>query len=183
MNATQTPLGLIGKFSGPLALLLILGCAPTLRGADTGLKVGDAFPDLSTFSLEGDLPAALKGRIVVVDFWASWCAPCKETFPLLEELHHRFSKQGLVILAVNEDKSRTAMAEFLKEHPVTYSVVRDPKKKLAAQVNVPGLPTSYILDREGKVLLIESGTRIARNRRGFVKEIERLVQENAKEKR
>src|SRR5262249_59923547 len=125
--------------------------------ADGTLKVGDTFPDLARLDLEGDLPPSLTARVVIVDFWASWCAPCKDTFPLLEELHHRFGKQGLVILGVNEDKNRTAMKEFLKDYPVTFSVVRDAKKKLAAQVNVPALPTSYILDGKGRVLWIESG--------------------------
>jgi thiol-disulfide isomerase/thioredoxin len=172
---------------GPLGLLALLAAGAVLGGplaqaADKALKVGDAFPDFSSFSLEGEVPAMLKGKIVLVDFWASWCAPCKETFPLLEELHHRFAKQGLVILAVNEDKSRTAMSEFLKEYPVTFSVVRDVKKRLAAKVNVPALPTSYILDGGGKVLLIESGTRIAQDRKGFIKQIEYLVQKHNQEK-
>src|SRR5512145_2476826 len=133
------------------------------RAGAKAISVGDTFPDLASFSLEGDLPTALKGKIVVVDFWASWCAPCKETFPLLEQLHFRFGRQGLVIVAVNEDKSRAAMTEFLDDHPVTFTVVRDAKKKLAATVNVPKLPTSYVLDRNGKVLFIESGARVAGN--------------------
>src|SRR6266850_442149 len=133
-----------------LALAAILLATPILRGTDTGLKVGETFPDFATYSLEGELPATLKGKIVIVDFWASWCSPCKDTFPLLEELHHRFARRGLVVIAVNEDKSRPAMTEFLKEYPVTFSVVRDAKKKLAATVNVPALPTSYLLDGEGK---------------------------------
>jgi thiol-disulfide isomerase/thioredoxin len=173
VRARLGPFGLLAAILGGLSLAAAVG---------TALKVGDVFPELSSFALEGELPATLNGRIVVVDFWASWCAPCKETFPLLEELHHRFGKQGLVILAVNEDKNRRAMTEFLKEHPVTFSVVRDTKKKLAAHVNVPALPTSYILDGDGKVLTIESGTLIAQNRKEFVKQIERWVEKN-KEKR
>src|SRR5882672_9243777 len=109
--------------------LALFWCVPFLSAAEHGLRVGDSFPDLSNFSLEGEPPPALKGKIVLVDFWASWCAPCKETFPLLEQLHHRLGRKGFVILAVNEDKSRTAMAEFLKEYPVSFSVVRDARKK------------------------------------------------------
>ena len=151
-------------------LALALGCVA--MASKSAVRIGDAFPDLNSFALEGELPAALKGKIVVVDFWASWCAPCKDTFPMLEELHHRFGKDGLVIIAVNEDKSRPAMNEFLKGNPVTFCVVRDHERKLAARVNVPALPTSYILDREGKVLAIESGVRVAQNRRNFVKRVE-----------
>ena len=157
-----------------LALAFLLLCPPR-RAMAVELKVGDTFPDLAPFGLEGELPATLKGKIVVVDFWASWCDPCRRTFPLMEELHHRFSKQGLIILAVNEDKSRAAMSEFLKESPVTFRVVRDARKKLAADVRVPALPTSYILDGDGKVISIQSGESIARNRRKFVKDIEDLL--------
>lgn len=160
--------------------VMMLAAAPLVASAAAGLKAGDAFPELSTFALEGDLPPIQKGQIVVVDFWASWCGPCKKTFPLLEELHHRFGKQGLVILAVNEDKSRAAMNEFLKDNPVTFSVVRDSKKQLAAAVNVPALPTSYVLNGEGKIHSIQSGASIARNRRQFIQEIEELLEKNSK---
>lgn len=159
-----------------LLLLLLLACASPLDAAlEPELKVGDPFPDLTQISLEGTLPPGLPGKVLVVDFWASWCGPCRQTFPLMEELHHRFAKNGLVIIAVNEDKSRGAMAEFLKEYPVTFAVVRDAKKSLAAAVNVPGLPSSYIVDRNGKVRAIVSGEKIAQNRKGFVREVEELL--------
>ena len=117
---------------------------------------------------------------VFVDFWASWCGPCERTFPLMEELHHRYGQRGLVILAVNEDRSRAAMDEFLKEHPVTFAVVRDTKRKLVAEINVPALPTSYLLDGSGKVQSIHPGARTAKNSKAFTKEIERLLEQNSK---
>jgi thiol-disulfide isomerase/thioredoxin len=157
-----------------LWLVLALAAWPG-RGAEAELKVGEVFPALDGFGLEGQLPASWKGRIAVVDFWASWCEPCQHTFPILEELHHRFGKQGLVILAINEDRSKAAMVEFLKEYPVTFTVLRDAKKKLAATVNVPSLPCSYVLDREGKVHLIVSGEKIARSRKEFVRQVEELL--------
>src|SRR6266498_2262845 len=169
-----------GKHS-PLPRLLAAAlflAAPRLDASDAELKVGDVFPDLSGFALEGDLPAGLKGKIVVVDFWASWCGPCRRTFPLMQELHHRFAKQGLVILAVNEDQSRRAMEEFLRLYPVTFGVVRDAKKKLAAAVNVPSMPTSYVLNGEGKVDSIQTGEQIIQNRKSFIKGVEKLLQEN-----
>ena len=170
-----------------IRLLLALWCACAGPAAAWGapaptnstLKVGEVFPDLARFELAGEWPASLKGRIVVVDFWASWCGPCQKTFPLMEELHHRYGKRGLVILAVNEDKSRAAMEEFLKEHPVTFAVVRDAKRKLAAEINVPALPTSYVLDGTGRVHSVQPGARTAKNSKEFIKEIEALLEQNS----
>jgi thiol-disulfide isomerase/thioredoxin len=170
---------------GPRSGAALLGfCAGVLMSSlghsatNSTLKVGDTFPPLSRFELEGDPPTSLKGRIVVVDFWASWCGPCRKTFPILEELHHRYAKRGLVILAINEDKSRAAMDEFLKENPVTFSVLRDPKRKLAAEVLVPALPTSYLLDGSGKVHSIQPGARTAKDSRILIKAVETLLEQN-----
>src|SRR5262245_37219632 len=164
---------------------VMTGCALLLTSsftrAETNLtvRVGDVFPQLTKFELEGEVPASLKGKVVVVDFWASWCGPCRKTFPVMEELHHRYAKRGLVILAVNEDKSRPAMDEFLKENPVTFTVLRDAKRKLAAEVKVPALPTSYLLDSQGKVRSIQPGARTAKNSKELIKEVEGLIQENS----
>ena len=168
-------------FSG-IALACCLGLLTPALGhgaTNSTLKVGELFPQLSRFELEGELPASLKGRIVVVDFWASWCGPCRKTFPLMEELHHRYAKRGLLILAVNEDKSRAAMDEFLKENPVTFTVLRDAKRKLAAQVRPPVLPTSYLLDAAGKVHSIQPGARTAKDSRALLKEVEALLEQNS----
>src|SRR5689334_1159205 len=87
-----------------LALLCLFSlCMPALpaeTGGHASLKVGDRFPDLAKYELEGSLPPSLRGKMVVVDFWASWCAPCQKTFPLMEELHLRYGRRGLVILAI-----------------------------------------------------------------------------------
>src|ERR1043166_3034098 len=163
-----------------LALAALLLVSPLASVANGDLKIGDPFPDLSGLGLEGDLPTALRGSVLVVDFWASWCAPCRHTFPLMEELHHRFGNRGLIILAINEDKSRPAMNEFLKENPVTFRVLRDARKKLAVTVNIPGLPTSYLVDRNGKVQAIQSGEDIIQNRRAFVKKVQKLLDNTPK---
>ena len=157
-----------------LALGLALFTHLTFAGGPT-VKAGDPFPDLSKFGIEGKLPDTLKGKIVVVDFWASWCGPCKDSFPVMEELHRRFSDKGLVILAINVDESRAAMEEFLKEHPVTFSVVRDAKKKLVAAVNIASMPTSFILDADGKVHSIHNGFRGVETRKKYIKEIQALL--------
>ena len=165
-----------------LAVLFLAGGAMALAAEEPAIKVGDTFPNFTDFALEGELPRELKGRLVIVDFWASWCGPCRGTFPLMEDLHRRLGKRGLVIVAVNEDKSRVAMTEFLKQHPVNFTVLRDAKKKLAAKVNVAMLPASYILDGDGKVISIQGGERTMENRTEFIKLVEDLLEKQVTRK-
>lgn len=160
-----------------LLWVLALGI-PAAGAADTNtLQVGQSFPDPARFEIEGNWPTPLQGKVVLVDFWASWCGPCQKTFPLMEELHHRYNRRGFVIVAVNEDRSRTAMTDFLKDRPVAFTVVRDEKRKLAASLNVPSLPTSYLLDGRGRVRSIHPGARTARNSKELIREIEALLAE------
>ena len=113
-----------------------------------GLKPGDAFPDLSGFKLEGKLPDSTKGKVVLVDFWASWCEPCKQSFPVMEQLHKRYSDRGLVIIAVNVDENRPDMEAFLKQNTASFTVMRDPAQKLVDKAGIATMPSSFLLDRE-----------------------------------
>ena len=138
------------------------------------LKEGDAFPDLKTFKLEGELPA-LAGKVVIIDFFASWCGPCKDSFPVMQELHEKFGGQGLVILAVNLDKKVEDMKEFLAKHPVTFSIVRDASGALAKEVKVPTMPSSFIIDRSGKVQFLHRGFKCDKSKEEYVRQITELL--------
>jgi thiol-disulfide isomerase/thioredoxin len=158
--------------SAMLQFALALGLARAALAAP--LKEGDAFPDLSRFGLEGTLPD-LHGKIVIVDFFASWCDPCKESFPVLEELHQKYGGQGLVIVAVNLDRKRADMEEFLKQHPASFTIVRDAANKLVAAVKIPTMPSSFLLDRSGKVHAFHRGFKGAETEKQYVGEIESLL--------
>ena len=162
-----------------LALVVALVIPRWVCAGGATLKEGDTFPELTQFPIEGKLPDTLKGKIVVVDFWASWCGPCKESFPVMEELQARFGKQGLVILAVNVDENRAAMDEFLKDHPSTFTIVRDAKKKLVSQVNIQSMPTSFVLNGDGKIVSVHKGFHGAETRKKYVQEIEDLVKKTS----
>lgn len=149
--------------------------AGTFSTAPAALKVGDDFPDLAGFKLEGKLPDSLKGKIVMVDFWASWCGPCKETFPAMNDLQKKYGDKGLVIIAVNEDEESSDMRDFLKENPATFVVVRDPKQKLVAVAGIQTMPSSFMLDETGKVRFAHSGFHGAETRKQYVQEIESLL--------
>jgi thiol-disulfide isomerase/thioredoxin len=140
-----------------------------------GVKAGDTFPDLGGFKLEGKLPEATKGKVVMVDFWASWCEPCKQSFPVMEELHKRYAEKGLVIIAVNVDENRTDMESFLKKNAATFVVVRDASQKLVEKAGIATMPSSFLIDREGKVKYLHTGFRGAETKKKYEEEIESLL--------
>ena len=156
------------------------GAGTETREAATGtnapvVKLGDTFPDPGGFGVEGEIPRDLKGKVVIVDFWASWCGPCQESFPLMEDLYRRYRAEGLVVLAVNVDESRSAMKTFLSDNPVSFPVVRDAKRRLVTRVNVTSMPTSFLLDRNGVVRFMHPGYKGHETKRLYTREIEQLL--------
>lgn len=159
------------------ALALTLSVAAAFAGGKN-LKVGDPLPDLATFGLEGKLPDDLKGKVVLLDFWASWCGPCKESFPVMEDLHQKYAAKGLVILAVNVDEERSAMQDFLKAHPVNFPVVHDATKKLVGTANISSMPTSLVIGADGKVASIHKGFHGKETAKQYASEVEKLLAGN-----
>ncbi len=101
------------------------------------------------------LPAGIgpvKAKVIWVDFWASWCAPCRRSFPWLNEMQSKYGEEGLEIVAVNVDKDRKLADEFLDQTPADFMVRFDPKGKLASKFDVQAMPSSFLLDASGKVL-------------------------------
>jgi thiol-disulfide isomerase/thioredoxin len=93
---------------------------------------------------------AYKGKVVYIDFWASWCGPCRESFPWMNAMQQKYSKDGLVILAVNVDTDKASAAKFLATHPAQFDIWYDPKGELAKQFAVQTMPSSFVLGRDGK---------------------------------
>lgn len=120
------------------------------------LARGAVFPSLADAQLEGALPAT-QGRVVLVDFWASWCAPCKASFPALGQLHADYGARGVTILGVSEDDKAKDYAAFLKKYAPPFATVRDAAHKLAGAVKVPAMPTTVVVGRDGRVRAIFTG--------------------------
>lgn len=99
-----------------------------------------------------------RGKVVVVDFWASWCAPCRRSFPWLNEIQAKY-RDRVVVIGVNVDRSQADAAQFLRDVPATFPVIYDPEGKLAARYEVPGMPSSYIFDAQGKLVARHIGFR------------------------
>ncbi len=95
-----------------------------------------------------------KGKVVLVNFWASWCPPCKEEMPIFEKVYQKYNDKNFVILAVNMDTSEGALKEFLEKNRYSFPIVRI---KGEAGLNIPGLPTSYLVDKDSSVKKIRLG--------------------------
>lgn len=137
------------KYKFVIALLFVF--AAQVSAADTA-------PDFSLPTSNGYITLkSLKGRVVYVDFWASWCDPCRESFPWMNQMQERYAKQGLSIVAINLDKDRKLADQFLNEVPVNFKVAFDPEGKVATAYNVLGMPSSYLIDRGGNIHYVHVG--------------------------
>jgi thiol-disulfide isomerase/thioredoxin len=141
------------------ALLCALGAMLLTASSARALTPGDApraidMPDQMGKRVE---LAALKGKVVIVDFWASWCGPCKKEMPVLEALHVKYAAQGLVIVGVNIDSSSKKMNKFLKNTPVSFRIVHDRKLVVANRYEPETMPTSYFIGRDGTVRYVHEG--------------------------
>jgi thiol-disulfide isomerase/thioredoxin len=93
-----------------------------------------------------------RGKVVLLDFWASWCEPCRQSFPWLNEMQAKYADRGLVVVAVNVDRVQTDAQRFLRDVPATFRIIYDPAGTLAARYDVPGMPVSYVVDRNGAIV-------------------------------
>jgi thiol-disulfide isomerase/thioredoxin len=103
------------------------------------------------------LIASHKGKVIYLDFWASWCGPCRKSFPWMNDMQEKYLKQGLVIISVNVDNNKALAEEFLAEVPANFNVFYDPKGKVARKFKLKGMPSSYIIDRSGKMISAHVG--------------------------
>lgn len=159
-----------------LCALLGLGGASALA-ANATLEVGATFPELTALDFEGELPDLSAASVVIVDFWASWCGPCKQSFPVYEELQRTYADRGVVIIAVNVDRNRRDMEKFLARHAVSFAVVRDAAQKLVSRVAPPAMPTAFVLDRRRAVRFVHLGFHGEKSRLEYVTEINALLSE------
>ena len=145
------------------AMLFSLLVLTVGASAAEALDPGTRAPDVGLKDLAGKPVslADLKGRVVLVDFWASWCAPCREELPVLEGLYRKYQGQGLVIVGVGLDKDAKNLSKFLRANPLSFTVVHDAEGAVADRYAPPKMPSSYLIDRKGIVRHVHAGFRAA----------------------
>jgi thiol-disulfide isomerase/thioredoxin len=158
---------------------LSLAAAATLMvsQAMADIRVGDLFPPLASAGLVGGAPPATQGRVVLVDFWASWCPPCKLSFPAYGRLNSEFASKGLVIVAVSVDEVPADYEEFVRKLAPPFYVALDRSQALVRTVQVPTMPTCYLVDRTGRVRYLHAGFRGTETERAIHDEVDGLISE------
>jgi peroxiredoxin len=137
--------------------LVFCCCSASTIESLVGLFSGEAAPaagaapDFTLQSLQGSSVTLsnLRGQVVVIDFWASWCDPCEESMPHLQEIHDQYADQGVVVLAINEEESRGVVAQFIEDEEYTFTVLLDSDGAVANQYGVWGIPHTVIVDQDG----------------------------------
>jgi thiol-disulfide isomerase/thioredoxin len=166
--------------SPQIKFLLVALLSTAFARAD--VKVGEQFPALAlngVVSLTSGAVPAVTGQVMLVDFWASWCTPCKASFPVMAKIYSDFAPRGFVIAAVSVDEKPALAAAFVKKLAPPFATFHDRELKLVKQVVVPKMPTSYLLDRTGKVRFMHEGFNGDATDKEVRREIETLLAEKS----
>src|SRR5262245_45070311 len=137
------------------ALVLLTISATAFAGVSRGQRA----PDFQVQALKGGTVslAGLRGKVVLLDFWAQWCEPCKKELPQLEKLAKEFSSRGVAVVSISIDKQRNNAERLATQLGISFPVGLDPTGTVAARYDLPKMPTSYLIDRKGIIRYIHEG--------------------------
>jgi thiol-disulfide isomerase/thioredoxin len=141
------------------SLLCSVLLASTTFAVASDLAPGAPGPGFALASMTGprvDLNA-LKGQVVLINFWASWCGPCRQEMPVLEQVYRRYKGLGVTLLGVNVEPDSSNAAGWLKATPVSFPILFDTDSKVSKLYDVEGMPNTVILDRKGNVRFVHRG--------------------------
>jgi peroxiredoxin len=147
----------IGCLRSSIIALALAAIAPT-AGAAGDIAPGASAPGFNLPSSGGQVALdGLKGQVVLINFWASWCGPCREEMPILEQLYHKYQAAGFTLLGVNVEPKSADAAKFLRATPVSFPILFDTDSKVSKLYSVADMPSTVIVDRNGRVRYIHHG--------------------------
>lgn len=116
-------------------------------------------PDFTLKSRSGEniKLSELRGQVVMINFWASWCGPCRQEMPILDQLYQRYEPMGFTLLGVNVEEDSAAAEKVLREIPVSFPVLYDSKNQVSENYQVRAMPSTFLIDRDGKVRYLHKG--------------------------
>ena len=164
------------------ALIAVAGCAsrdtPAAVAGDGRVEIGAPVPAYATVSLDGDSVslAGQKGKVVLLNVWATWCHPCRDEIPELRAIHARYRDRGLELIGVSVDTDGTddAIRSFMKDFQMTFPVWRDPDERITTQFLAVGVPATFLIDKAGILRWRKTGP-IAPNDTSLMAAIERTL--------
>jgi peroxiredoxin len=138
------------------AIIVTAGLALPALAAD---PTGGPAPQFTLGSKAGQSVslAQYKGQVVMLNFWASWCGPCRQEMPLLESIYKKYNRLGFTMIGVNVEPDSNAANEWLKQTPVSFPILYDKDSKVSKMYDVAGMPSTVIIDRAGKVRVLHRG--------------------------
>lgn len=135
-------------------------------------------PDFTLKSNSGDniKLSELRGQVVMINFWASWCGPCRQEMPLLDQLYQRYQPMGFTLLGVNVEEDSSAANKVLKEIPVSFPILYDNRNKVSESYQVRAMPSTVLIDRDGKMRFLHKGYKP-----GYEEEYQQQIRELVRE--
>ncbi|MFO7982245.1 MAG: TlpA disulfide reductase family protein [Desulfuromonadales bacterium] len=124
------------------------------NGGSAGAEVGSMAPDFTLTDMHGENVSLsdYRGKVVFLNFWATWCPPCREEMPSMERLHESMGGKDFVILAVNVEKDKKAVENFLRGTPYSFKILLDPEGQAQSAYRVYRYPESYLIDKDGRII-------------------------------
>jgi peroxiredoxin len=135
---------------------VVIASTAFAAGSDSG--TAPAF-SLTALSGQQSTLSQYKGQVIMVNFWATWCGPCQQEMPLLEQMYKKYKPAGFTLIGVNVDKEAPAVKELLARKPVSFPVLLDPANQVSKAYHVDEMPSSVIIDRKGEIRYIHRGYR------------------------
>jgi peroxiredoxin len=144
------------RFLKQTAMALVL-----LAGTAFAADAGGPAPSFTLAALSGQQAALsqYKGQVVMVNFWATWCGPCQQEMPLLDQMYKKYKPAGFTLIGVNVDKEAPAVRELMARKPVSFPVLLDPANQVSKAYHVDEMPSSVLIDRKGEIRYIHRGYR------------------------
>lgn len=145
--------------NAPVLRVVLLFCLMSVTAAVQGKETNEPAPDFTLDSSQGENLRLedFRGQVVMLNFWASWCGPCRREMPLMDDLYQQYKNLGFTVLAVNVDENRDEAVRFLAKVPVTYPILYDSEGRVSEQYKVQAMPTTLMIDREGRVRFVHYG--------------------------